>query len=177
MSFGRPGIKSVRQPFTGVGLHTPSVGAPHPKPFNERRLSQRFPCDYPVRIVSGDRSLQFETRMVDVSAGLTTKQFCECEAPWKSDEYIGVQFLDILGPSRRRRFLAGEKFRCAGPTTKSPLCGGAAVRQDPSACDGGTRSLSFPRTRESSLVERRPFWKHSPFRLVQHRTLGRRFRA
>lgn len=48
--------------------------------------------------------------MVDVSAGLTPKQFCECEAPWKSDEYIGVQFLDILGPSRRRRFLAGEKI-------------------------------------------------------------------
>ena len=33
----------------------------------DRRAAQRFMCDYPARVVSGDRSISIDARVVDIS--------------------------------------------------------------------------------------------------------------
>lgn len=93
-----------------------------------RRQSPRYVCDYPARIVSSEHLVSTSARIVNISKegakvevmfpvkgptvvmlyDLANSEIYECEIRWRSDFYIGVQFLDILGPGRRRRFFAGE---------------------------------------------------------------------
>jgi hypothetical protein len=105
----------------------------------------RFLCDYPARIISPDRSLSLGGRMVDISAGgtrvaaafptdgpttvilhdLANNELYECEVSWRSDEAVGLRFVDILGPARRRKFLAGQAV---------PLQASAPALSAPSTC-------------------------------------------
>ena len=40
---------------------------------------------------------------------LVSGEIYECEVTWRTDSFIGVRFLDVLGPGRRRRWRAGEE--------------------------------------------------------------------
>lgn len=93
-----------------------------------RRQSPRYACDYPARVVSSEHNVSTSARIVNISRegakvevmfpvrgptivmvyDLANSEVYECEIRWRSDFFIGVQFLDILGPGRRRRFFAGE---------------------------------------------------------------------
>jgi len=93
-----------------------------------RRQSPRYACDYAARVVSSEQLVSTSARIVNISRegakvevmfpsrgpniimlyDVVNSEVYECEVRWRSDFYIGVQFLDILGPGRRRRFFAGE---------------------------------------------------------------------
>jgi hypothetical protein len=95
---------------------------------DDRRAEARYACDWPARIASSDRAISTAGRIVNISAkgakvevmfprhGPSTiflvdevsSEIYECEVRWRSGFYIGVRFLDVLGPGRRRRFMAGE---------------------------------------------------------------------
>lgn len=96
----------------------------------DRRAAQRFLCDYPARVFSGDRSISLHGRVVDISVAgaqveaaypqdgpsmiilheLANDEVYECDLCWNAGQYIGVQFVDMFGPEQRRKFLAGHKF-------------------------------------------------------------------
>jgi hypothetical protein len=95
---------------------------------DDRRSEARYACDCPARIASSDRAISTAGRIVNISAkgakvevmfprhGPSTiflvdeasSEIFECEVRWRSGFYIGVRFLDVLGPGRRRKFMAGE---------------------------------------------------------------------
>jgi len=119
---------SVEQHFREVCSQLSQLGTEYPI-VNERRATPRFACDYPARIVSADRSFTIRGRMVNLSVGgtkvraafprdgpasvilhnLATDEIYECAVRWKSNWFVGLEFIDILGPERRRKFLAGER--------------------------------------------------------------------
>jgi len=94
---------------------------------DDRRMDQRYACQYSARVSSSDRIISTACRIINISAtgakvevmyprrGPSTvflldqvnHEVYECEVRWRTDEFIGVRFLDVLGPSRRRRFFAG----------------------------------------------------------------------
>jgi hypothetical protein len=95
---------------------------------DDRRSEARYACDCPARIASSDRVISTAGRIVNISAkgakvevmfprgGPSTiflvdsvsTEIYECEVRWRTGFYIGVRFLDVLGPGRRRMFNAGE---------------------------------------------------------------------
>jgi len=95
---------------------------------DERRADPRYSCNYNARIASSDRAISTAGRIVNISTtgakvevmyskrGPSTiflldqvnDEVYECEVRWRTAEHIGVRFLDVLGPSRRRKFFAGD---------------------------------------------------------------------
>ena len=93
-----------------------------------RDTEARYACDYAARIASADRDISTAGRIVSISAysarvevmyprrgpstaflfDLANSEIYECEVTWRTDLVIGVRFLDVLGPGRRRRWRAGE---------------------------------------------------------------------
>jgi hypothetical protein len=93
-----------------------------------RDTEARYACDYAARIASADRDISTAGRIVSISAtsarvevmyprrgpstiflfDLVNGEIYECEVTWRTDLVIGVRFLDVLGPGRRRRWRAGE---------------------------------------------------------------------
>ena len=118
----------------GAGLAQAAKKAPSAVPGAEasespnRRQSPRYACDYPARVVSSEHLISTSARIVNISQegakvevmfpvrgptivmlfDLANSEVYECEIRWRTDFFIGVRFLDILGPARRRRFFAGE---------------------------------------------------------------------
>ena len=94
-----------------------------------RATEARYACDYAARIASADRDISTAGRIVSISASsarveimyprrgpstaflfdLVNCEIYECEVTWRTDAFIGVRFLDVLGPGRRRRWRAGEE--------------------------------------------------------------------
>jgi hypothetical protein len=94
-----------------------------------RRAEPRYACDFAARIFSADRDISTAGRIVSISAtgarvevmyprrgpstiflfDLVSGDIYECEVTWRTDYFIGVRFLDVLGPGRRRRWRAGEE--------------------------------------------------------------------
>ena len=103
---------------------------PPPVPAADRRAVPRFLCDYPGRVISVDRSISVDGRIVDISdAGaqveaaypqdgpsiiilheLANDELYECDLRWNSGQCIGLQFVEMFGPAQRRRFFAGQKL-------------------------------------------------------------------
>ena len=95
------------------------------------RGDARRPCDYPARIASADRVVSTAGRIVNISDiaarvevmfprrgpsmimlhDLFNDHIYECEVRWRTDEFIGVRFIDVLGSGRRRRYLEGADVR------------------------------------------------------------------
>lgn len=93
-----------------------------------QRTEARYACDYAARIASADRDISTAGRIVSISAtsarvevmyprrgpstaflfDLVNCEIYECEVTWRTDSFIGVRFLDVLGPGRRRRWRTGE---------------------------------------------------------------------
>lgn len=119
--------RSVQQHFSWVCSQAPPPENAYPVANGERRALPRFPCDYPAKIFSPDLKLVVGARMLDYSAGgtkvkadfpqdgpkevilhdLANHELYECEVRWRSGEFLGLRFVDILGPTRRRKFLEG----------------------------------------------------------------------
>jgi hypothetical protein len=94
----------------------------------KRRRMQRLPLGPSARIASGDRNISTAGRIVSISkTGATVEvmfpsrgppvimlhvyegdQIYEAEVRWRTDEFIGVRFLDILGSRRRRLFFTDQ---------------------------------------------------------------------
>jgi len=92
----------------------------------ERRAAPGFPCSFPARIADSDRAISTSGRIVAISNDgakvevmfpikgpsvimlfhCRNDQIYECEVRWRTDAFIGVRFLDILGSGRRRLFFA-----------------------------------------------------------------------
>lgn len=99
-----------------------------PAALDERRSDRRYVCDFLARVVSGDRDVSTLGRIVNISKtgakvevmfprrgpsvailiDLANDDFYECVVRWRTDDFIGVRFLDLLGPARRRRYFTGE---------------------------------------------------------------------
>lgn len=95
---------------------------------DDRRMDPRYACDYPARVASSDRVISTAGRIVNISTtgakvevmyprrGPSTTflfdqandEVYECEVRWRTDDFIGVRFLDVLGPARRRKFFSGH---------------------------------------------------------------------
>jgi len=95
---------------------------------DERRAERRYACNYRARVASSDRTISTAATIVNISKsgakvevmyprrGPTTimlhdevnGEIYECEVRWRTDDFVGVRFLDVFGPGRRRKFLAGE---------------------------------------------------------------------
>ena len=94
----------------------------------ERRAERRYACNHEACVASANRDIAIGGRMVSISASgatvevmyprrgpsttflfdLVSGMVYECEVLWRSDFHLGVRFLDVLGPSRRRRLQTGE---------------------------------------------------------------------
>jgi len=90
--------------------------------------SENAPRNLHVRIASSDRAISTAGRIVTISeVGATVEvmfpsrgpsvimlylidesQIYECEVRWRTDWRIGVRFLDILGPMRRRLYFSDQ---------------------------------------------------------------------
>lgn len=95
------------------------------------RADARYPCDYPARIASADRMISTAGRIVNISDigarvevmfprrgpsiimlhDLFNDDLYECNVRWRTDDCIGVKFIDILGSGRRRRYFTGQDVR------------------------------------------------------------------
>lgn len=93
----------------------------------ERRSEPRYACNHAACVASANRDIAISGRIVSISASgarvevmyprrgpsttflfdLVNGLVYECEVLWRSDFHIGVRFLDVLGPSRRRRLQTG----------------------------------------------------------------------
>ena len=94
-----------------------------------RDTEARYACDFAARVASPNRDISTAGRIVSISAtsarvevmyprrgpstiflfDLVSGEIYECEVTWRTDSFIGVRFLDVLGPGRRRRWRAGEE--------------------------------------------------------------------
>jgi hypothetical protein len=92
-----------------------------------RRSEPRYGCNHAACVASANRDIAISGRIVSISASgarvevmyprrgpsttflfdLVNGLVYECEVLWRSDFHIGVRFLDVLGPSRRRRLQTG----------------------------------------------------------------------
>ncbi len=111
--------------------HEPARSASPPRPARptvEPSGAPRYACAYPARVASSDRDIYTLGRIVSISVegakvevmfprrgpssimlfDLANNEIYECEVKWRTDDYIGVRFLDVFGPGRRRMFFAGE---------------------------------------------------------------------
>ncbi len=109
----------------------PARSAPRPRPVrptDEPSGALRYACDYPARVASSDRDISTLARIDSISIegatvevmfprrgpssimlfDLANNEIYECEVRWRTDDHIGVRFLDVFGPWRRRMFFAGE---------------------------------------------------------------------
>ena len=97
----------------------------------ERRADKRYTCDFAARIASADRLISTAGRIVNISQkgarvevmfprggptilmlhNLVNEDIYECQVRWRTDAFIGVRFIDILGPSRRRQYFADDDVR------------------------------------------------------------------
>ena len=98
-----------------------------------RRVEPLYACDAPADIVDADRTMSLVGRIVNISTsgakvavcyppdGPTTmflvdvdrRDVYECDVRWRTDEFIGVRFLDVLGSARKRKLFAGDKLAIA----------------------------------------------------------------
>jgi hypothetical protein len=94
------------------------------------RAEPRYACNHKACVASANRDIAIEARIVNISKSgakveviyprrgpsttflfdLETTLVYECEVLWRSDFHIGVRFLDVLGPSRRRKLQTGADF-------------------------------------------------------------------
>lgn len=114
-----------------VGHSEPDLDDPSSLvPTSDRRAVPRYLCDYPARVVSTDRSIAVDGQIVNISVGgaqvevaypqdgpptiilheRANDELYDCELCWNSGHSIGLQFLDMFGPARRRMFFAGQKL-------------------------------------------------------------------
>ncbi len=95
---------------------------------DERRGETRYACNYRARVVSAEWTISTAANIVNISkSGAKVEvmyprrgpsvimlhdevngEIYECEVRWRTDDYIGVRFLDVFGPGRRRKYFAGE---------------------------------------------------------------------
>ena len=113
--------KSLSQLLTEFGNEVES---------SQRTSSAGFPCNYPALVTAGDRSISATGRMIYISpAGIRVEvtypkkwpptvilydrennEIYECQVKSNTGRQITLQFIDILGPARRHKFLTGEKI-------------------------------------------------------------------
>ena len=106
---------------------------------DDRRSEARYACDCRARIASSDRAISTAGRIVNISAkgakvevmfprhGPNTiflvdeasSEIFECEVRWRSGFYIGVRFLDVLGPADGASSWPGKRFRSAPARIRS----------------------------------------------------------
>ena len=92
-----------------------------------RRSEPRYACNHNACVASANRDIAIAGRIVSISMSgarvevmyprrgpsttflfdLVNGLVYECEVLWRSDFHIGVRFLDVLGPSRRRKLQTG----------------------------------------------------------------------
>ena len=117
-----------------ISKETASIAHPHrskipagPRENDAHRNDPRYDCDYRAHVVSPDRKISNLGRIVNISAAgakvvvefpktgpstiflvdLDNREVYECDVRWRADCSIGVRFVDVLGPGRRRKFFAG----------------------------------------------------------------------
>jgi hypothetical protein len=140
------------------------------------RAIPRFPCSLPARIASSDRLIATAGRIVTISKdgakvevmfpikgppvilllNHQNDEIYECEVRWRTDAFIGVRFLDILGSGRRQLFFADQPV----PTRQLP---NAMIRLNEPPHDDGPLGLFDPIWRTA---------KGESFLLRSHRTPG-----
>lgn len=124
-------INSLHRHFEGIYSPPLAYRAAPPATTPDRRAEQRFVCEYPARIISLDRSISVDGTMVNISTvgtrveaaypqrgpsivilhELANSELYECEVRWNSGKAVGLHFVDVFGPCRRRQFFAGHKAR------------------------------------------------------------------
>ena len=118
--------KSGAEPWVSLGR---SGAREEASDTETRRAERRYACNHNACVASANRDIAIGGRIVSISASgarvevmyprrgpsttflfdLVDGMVYECEVLWRSDFHIGVRFLDVLGPSRRRRLQTGEE--------------------------------------------------------------------
>ena len=97
-------------------------------PQSKKRAIKRIACNFRARIASADRDISTAGTIVNVSTegamvevmyskrgpstvilqDIENDVLYECRVQWRTDTHIGVVFIDVFGPARRRMYREGE---------------------------------------------------------------------
>ncbi len=127
MASGLP-VNSLSSGSVGYAKARQGQDSQPPLAHDERRGETRYACNYRARVASADRMISTAANIVNISKGgakvevmyprrgpsvimlhdEVNGELYVCEVRWRTENFIGVTFLDVFGPGRRRKYFAGE---------------------------------------------------------------------